>query len=269
MTDTIATIDNSANTTITSDVVITKKPYKFVPPARNVRVLDSNNTILWEGQTNETKKQLKAKYNSNITVMYSVLYTTINAVQSYDEALVDPTQVSQWAYSFEEFEQWLNALDKDVNYTYIAYNSANLKRQKAQLVKNNKTGLTLYFYTSLQGSLIEGKFPIKGVTNHQADVARASLQVEDEVRAEFVSSNPNATQDDIKDQQIESVLFLAGSPDLIRWYINSTNVKWITGVNKDRKGLIHNTAKGNYQVTMLLLDVTLEENQQVMSQVGW
>lgn len=246
------------------------KPIKFVQPVRTIKVLDAEGNVLWQGETNETKEQIRAKYNQPITVVYNMLYTTVNTTQTYDEALQDANQVSHWAFSLEEFEEWLSSLDRDIDYRHVAYNENNLVKQKKEEVKNTKTSLSIYFYTSLYSGLVNDKFPIKGVTAFQAKVARESLEAEDAARVEFVrdaSSNP--TEDELKGVQIESVLFLAGSPKLIDWYINSTKPVWIRGANNDRKGIIHSPIKNNYRVTMLLLDVTLDRNKEVMRQVGW
>lgn len=294
MIDTTNMIDVTESNTTTTDALIildklTSKPVKSAPIVRTVLVKDVDGNVLFEGQTEHTKEQLKVKFGADITVNYSVLYTTINATQTYEQALIDPYQVSHFAYSLEEFKQWLQQLN-DGNgvanvYTYTAYSELNLKRQKysrngkskqfsnSVVDPNLKASLSLYFYTSL-AQLDDSRlfFPIKGVSNLQAEIARDVLASEDEEVNEFVRLNLNAKYDEIKQQQVESVLFLSGSPSLIDTYIKGTNLKWITfrdGVEGQVKGLIHSPIKNNHRVTMLLLNVHFNRNEQVMKDVGW
>lgn len=256
-----------------------------LPTTRTVRIKNTLGEILFEGETQLTRKQLEEQFEDVASVEYKVLYTTVNAIQSYEEALVDPTQISQLCFSKEEFESFLNPFENGnpfVDYTFIAYNEIGLKRQKKTtrvVVKKKyeplKAQLSIYFFTSLE-QLEDGRFPIKGVSPLQVNTAKHVLAIEDEVRNEFIAANPEATNEQIKEQQIESVLFLVGSPFLIDAYIKLSNLSWIRDRSADEtdektpiKGLIKEPIGKDRMITMLLLDVTLKRNIDVMNHVGW
>jgi hypothetical protein len=249
-----------------------------LPTTRTVRIKNTLGEILFEGETGLTRKELEQQYEDVASVEYKVLYTTVNATQSYEEALVDPTQVSMACFSQQEFE---DSLAYDFDCKYIAYNEIGLKRLKRTtkvVVKKKyeplKAQLSIYFFTSLD-QLEDGRFPIKGVSPLQVSTAKHVLAIEDEVRNEFIAANPEATNEQIKEQQIESVLFLVGSPFLIDAYIKLSNLSWIRDRSADEtdektpiKGLIKEPI-GNKMITMLLSDVTLKKNIDVMNHVGW
>lgn len=251
---------------------------------RTVRIKDTSNNILFEGETELTKKELEAQFEDVATVEYKVLYTTVNATQSYEEALVDPTQVSISCFSQQEFEEYLSSVASGIDYTYIAYNEIGLRRQKKTtrvVIKKKyeplKAQLSIYFFTSLD-QLEDGRFPIKGISPLQISTAKNVLAIEDAVRNEFIAANPEATIEQIKEQQIESVLFLVGSPFLIDAYISRavSNLSWIrdrlpneTSNEMPIKGLIKEPIGKNKLITMLLLDVTFKRNIDVMQHVGW
>lgn len=132
-----------------------------------------------------------------------------------------------------------------------------------------KGSMSLHFYTSLS-QLVNDKFPIKGISSLQIETARAVLGIEDIERNKFVEQYPQASEEEIKQEQVESVLFLVGAPFLIDRYIGSTNLKWITFRGDDKvQGVINGPNKNNYRVTMLLLNVNFKRNCDVMKDVGW
>jgi hypothetical protein len=251
--------------------------------SRTVRIKNTLGEVLFEGETQLTRKQLEEQFEDVATVEYKMLYTTVNATQSYDEALVDPTQVSMDCFSQQEFEEHLSTIESPIDYKYIVYNELGLKRLKktAKVVLKKKyeplkAQLSIYFFTSLS-QLENGRFPIKGMSPLQISTAKEVLAIEDEARNEFMAANPEATIEEIKQQQVESVLVLVGSPFLVDAYISKqlSNLSWIrfrldeNDNEVPTRGLIKEPIGKDKMITMLLLNVNNKRNVDVMRHVGW
>ena len=245
---------------------------------RNVKVLNNDNVILFEGSTEETKLQLISKFGKDIKVLYSVLYTTVNDTQSYDEAVNDPLQVNHWCYSLEEFKQWLISLNKvDLQYTYIAYNENNLSKQKAPLkVKSisNNTNVSINFYTSFKD--LKSNYT-KDLTSEQINIIKEVLTVEDKYIKEYKLAHPDASNESIKSQQVESILVVRGPASFIDFYITKSNIRWINyRLDDDNnevpiKGIIKNKQENgnNYITVLFILNVNDTRNNSVLKHVGW
>lgn len=245
---------------------------------RNVRVLNNDNVILFEGSTEETKLQLISKFGKDIKVLYSVLYTTVNDTQSYDEAVNDPLQVNQWCYSLEEFKQWLVTLNKEnLQYVYIAYNENNLSKQKAPLkVKSisNNTNVSINFYTSFRD--LKSNYT-KDLTLEQINTIKEVLTVEDKYIKEYKVAHPDASNESIKSQQVESILVVRGPASFIDFYITKSNLRWINyRLDDDNnevpiKGIIKNKQENgnNYITVLFILNVNDTRNNSVLKHVGW
>lgn len=245
---------------------------------RNVRVLNNDNVILFEGSTEETKLQLISKFGKDIKVLYSVLYTTVNDIQSYDEAVNDPLQVNQWCYSLEEFKQWLVTLNKEnLQYVYIAYNENNLSKQKAPLkVKSisNNTNVSINFYTSFRD--LKSNYT-KDLTLEQINTIKEVLTVEDKYIKEYKVAHPDASNESIKSQQVESILVVRGPASFIDFYITKSNLRWINyRLDDDNnevpiKGIIKNKQENgnNYITVLFILNVNDTRNNSVLKHVGW
>ena len=245
---------------------------------RNVRVLNNDNVILFEGSTEETKLQLINKFGKDIKVLYSVLYTTVNDTQSYDEAVNDPLQVNHWCYSLEEFKQWLVTLNKeDLKYTYIAYNENNLSKQKAPLkVKSisNNTNVSINFYTSFKD--LKSNYT-KDLTSEQINTIKEVLTIEDKYIKEYKVLYPDASNESIKSQQVESILVVRGPASFIDFYITKSNLRWINyRLDEDNnevpiKGIIKNKQENgnNYITVLFILNVNDTRNNSVLKHVGW
>jgi hypothetical protein len=245
---------------------------------RNVKVLNNDNVILFEGSTEETKLQLISKFGKDIKVLYSVLYTTVNDTQSYDEAVNDPLQVNHWCYSLEEFKQWLISLNKvDLQYTYIAYNENNLSKQKAPLkVKSisNNTNVSINFYTSFKD--LKSNYT-KDLTSEQINTIKEVLTVEDKYIKEYKVAHPDASNESIKSQQVESILVVRGPASFIDFYITKSNIRWINyRLDDDNnevpiKGIIKNKQENgnNYITVLFILNVNDTRNNSVLKHVGW
>ena len=245
---------------------------------RNVRVLNNDNVILFEGSTEETKLQLINKFGKDIKVLYSVLYTTVNDTQSYDEAVNDPLQVNHWCYSLEEFKQWLVTLNKeDLKYTYIAYNENNISKQKAPLkVKSisNNTNVSINFYTSFKD--LKSNYT-KDLTSEQINTIKEVLTIEDEYIKEYKLAHPDASNESIKSQQVESILVVRGPASFIDFYITKSNLRWINyRLDEDNnevpiKGIIKNKQENgnNYITVLFILNVNDTRNNSVLKHVGW
>jgi hypothetical protein len=245
---------------------------------RNVKVLNNDNVILFEGSTEETKLQLISKFGKDIKVLYSVLYTTVNDTQSYDEAVNDPLQVNHWCYSLEEFKQWLISLNKvDLQYTYIAYNENNLSKQKAPLkVKSisNNTNVSINFYTSFKD--LKSNYT-KDLTSEQINIIKEVLTVEDKYIKEYKLAHPDASNESIKSQQVESILVVRGPASFIDFYITKSNIRWINyRLDEDNnevpiKGIIKNKQENgnNYITVLFILNVNDTRNNSVLKHVGW
>ena len=288
MTDitTTDTINNLEATTTTNDALaiikqLTNKPIKFITPTRTVRIKNASDEVLFEGETELTRKELEAQFEDVASVEYKVLYTTVNATQTYTEALTDPTQISMNCFSQQEFEEYLVSVAAGIDYKYIAYNEIGLKRQKKTtrvVIKKKydplKAQLSIYFFTSLD-QLEDGRFPIKGISPLQIQTAKEVLTIEDAARNEFIAANPEASPEQIKEEQVESVLFLVGSTFLIDAYIKMSNLSWIKFRLDDNdnevpiKGLIKEPIGKDKHITMLLLNVKFKRNIDVMQHVGW
>jgi hypothetical protein len=245
---------------------------------RNVKVLNNDNVILFEGSTEETKLQLINKFGKDIKVLYSVLYTTVNDTQSYDEAINDPLQVNHWCYSLEEFKQWLVTLNKeDLQYVYIAYNENNLSKQKAPLkVKSisNNTNVSINFYTSFKD--LKSNYT-KDLTSEQINIIKEVLTVEDKYIKEYKLAHPDASNESIKSQQVESILVVRGPASFIDFYITKSNIRWINyRLDEDNnevpiKGIIKNKQENgnNYITVLFILNVNDTRNNSVLKHVGW
>ena len=245
---------------------------------RNVRVLNNDNVILFEGSTEETKLQLINKFGKDIKVLYSVLYTTVNDTQSYDEAVNDPLQVNHWCYSLEEFKQWLVTLNKeDLKYTYIAYNENNISKQKAPLkVKSisNNTNVSINFYTSFKD--LKSNYT-KDLTSEQINTIKEVLTIEDEYIKEYKVLYPDASNESIKSQQVERILVVRGPASFIDFYITKSNLRWINyRLDEDNnevpiKGIIKNKQENgnNYITVLFILNVNDTRNNSVLKHVGW
>ena len=245
---------------------------------RNVRVLNNDNVILFEGSTEETKLQLINKFGKDIKVLYSVLYTTVNDTQNYDEAVNDPLQVNHWCYSLEEFKQWLVTLNKeDLKYTYIAYNENNISKQKAPLkVKSisNNTNVSINFYTSFKD--LKSNYT-KDLTSEQINTIKEVLTIEDEYIKEYKVLYPDASNESIKSQQVESILVVRGPASFIDFYITKSNLRWINyRLDEDNnevpiKGIIKNKQENgnNYITVLFILNVNDTRNNSVLKHVGW
>ena len=245
---------------------------------RNVRVLNNDNVILFEGSTEETKLQLINKFGKDIKVLYSVLYTTVNDTQSYDEAVNDPLQVNHWCYSLEEFKQWLVTLNKeDLKYTYIAYNENNISKQKAPLkVKSisNNTNVSINFYTSFKD--LKSNYT-KDLTSEQINTIKEVLTIEDKYIKEYKVLYPDASNESIKSQQVESILVVRGPASFIDFYITKSNLRWINyRLDEDNnevpiKGIIKNKQENgnNYITVLFILNVNDTRNNSVLKHVGW
>jgi hypothetical protein len=245
---------------------------------RNVKVLNNDNVILFEGSTEETKLQLINKFGKDIKVLYSVLYTTVNDTQSYDEAINDPLQVNHWCYSLEEFKQWVISLNKeDLQYTYIAYNENNLSKQKTSLkVKSisNNTNVSINFYTSFKD--LKSNYT-KDLTSEQINIIKEVLTVEDKYIKEYKLAHPDASNESIKSQQVESILVVRGPASFIDFYITKSNIRWINyRLDEDNnevpiKGIIKNKQENgnNYITVLFILNVNDTRNNSVLKHVGW
>ena len=245
---------------------------------RNVKVLNNDNVILFEGSTEETKLQLINKFGKDIKVLYSVLYTTVNDTQSYDEAVNDPLQVNHWCYSLEEFKQWLVTLNKeDLQYVYIAYNENNLSKQRAPLkVKSisNNTNVSINFYTSFKD--LKSKYT-KDLTSEQINTIKEVLTIEDKYIKEYKLAHPDASNESIKSQQVESILVVRGPASFIDFYITKSNLRWINyRLDDDNnevpiKGIIKNKQENgnNYITVLFILNVNDTRNKDVLKHVGW
>jgi hypothetical protein len=245
---------------------------------RNLKVLNNDGVVLFEGSTEETKLQLINKFGKDIKVLYSVLYTTVNDTQSYDEAVNDPLQVNQWCYSLEEFKQWVISLNKeDLQYVYIAYNENNLSKQKAPLkVKSisNNTNVSINFYTSFKD--LKSNY-IKDLTLEQINTIKEVLTVEDKYIKEYKLAHPDASNESIKSQQVESILVVRGPASFIDFYITKSNIRWINyRLDDDNnevpiKGIIKNKQENgnNYITVLFILNVNDTRNNSVLKHVGW
>ena len=245
---------------------------------RNVKVLNNDGVVLFEGLTEETKLQLINKFGKDIKVLYSVLYTTVNDTQSYDEAVNDPLQVNQWFYSLEEFKQWVISLNKEnLQYVYIAYNENNLSKQKAPLkVKSisNNTNVSINFYTSFKD--LKSNY-IKDLTLEQINTIKEVLTVEDKYIKEYKLAHPDASNESIKSQQVESILVVRGPASFIDFYITKSNIRWINyRLDDDNnevpiKGIIKNKQENgnNYITVLFILNVNDTRNNSVLKHVGW
>lgn len=245
---------------------------------RNVKVLNNDNVILFEESTEETKLQLINKFGKDIKVLYSVLYTTVNDTQSYAEAVNDPLQVNHWCYSLEEFKQWLISLNKeDLQYTYIAYNENNLSKQKAPLrIKStsNNTNVSINFYTSFRD--LKSNYT-KDLTLQQINTIKEVLTIEDKYIKEYKIAHPDALNESIKSQQVESILVVRGPASFIDFYITKSNLRWINyRLDEDNnevpiKGIIKNKQENgnNYITVLFILNVNDTRNKDVLKHVGW
>ena len=245
---------------------------------RNVKVLNNDGVVLFEGLTEETKLQLINKFGKDIKVLYSVLYTTVNDTQSYDEAVNDPLQVNQWFYSLEEFKQWVISLNKEnLQYVYIAYNENNLSKQKAPLkVKSisNNTNVSINFYTSFKD--LKSNY-IKDLTLEQINTIKEVLTVEDKYIKEYKLAHPDASNESIKSQQVESILVVRGPASFIDFYITKSSIRWINyRLDDDNnevpiKGIIKNKQENgnNYITVLFILNVNDTRNKDVLKHVGW
>lgn len=247
---------------------------------------ESPSVVLFEGLSAETKVELKAKWGENITVYYQQLYTTIEPpsdgnVQTYKQAIEsieNVENISCLAYTEEEFLQYA----KDNNYDPIlwAYNQKDLDRKLNKTHKDKKKkvetkqsncfvpNLAVYLFTSLS-DLPEGNFPLVGLTKQQVNAAISSLEEEDFALAKYANENNLSINDEkVRQQQIEAVIFFAGSPNYINHLISYSKVRWIGG---ERQGLIKNSinSQTGQQVIMLIIDVTLPCNRYILTELGY
>ena len=242
-------------------------------------------TTLFEGLSNETKVELKAKYGHNIQVYYQQQYTTIGAGQTYVEALADDRNINKLCYTEVEFLAYAQEMGADP--ILWAYSQKDLDKKlgtnKTSKQKQSKTyysshssltktpNLAAYLFTSM--SDIEGdEFPFIGITKEQVTAAKSSLEEEDYALAEYANANNLSINDEqVRAQQIEACIFLAGSVKGLESYISNSAVKWIGGGESNRKGLIKNTVNSatKQQIILLIIDTRLRANRTILTQLGY
>jgi hypothetical protein len=265
VTDAQGILDGFISDTSESEVIQDKK--------------EPEETTLFEGLSNETKVELKAKWGQNIIVYYQQKYTTISAGETYAMALENPSNFSKECYTEAEFI--VSAQEAEFDPILWAYSQKDLdkklgvtntkQKQPKTRVVPTKSNFSAYLFTSMT-DLNDGDFPITGITREQVMAAKASLEEEDFALAEHANANNlSINSDEVRGQQIEACIFLVGSVKGLENYISTSGVKWIGSPDSPRKGLIKNTVNSStgQQVILLIIDVRLRANRTVLTQLGY
>jgi len=214
---------------------------------RKIKVLN-NTELLFEGVSNLPKRDLIINYGRNITIMYEQVYTTVGPNQTYQEALEDESNHHYSCYSFKEFEEFLSNNNVAPYWSYITYSQKDLDKQKLIVsTSNNARGVYLYKTWS---EVVNGKFPFT-LSLQQYELAKLLLTTEEEA----INNG---------EEQVECLLFLVGTPHFNNWYIQSTNLCFVT-YNEDNKPLKNGLLKSNFdsntgvQTYMLRLCIRRDE----------